>query len=159
MKTMKILTVGLLFMGMMTLTACFKEGPTGPKGEDGNANVIGTNEVTISNWTQSGSFWSAGISVPSITQKIVNTGTVQVFAKYGSEWWALPDLNGNNMTYFGYDEGHITLMNSNTDNSTPSHPGSKIFRIVVISSSNLTANPGVDWTDYEQVKKALELAE
>jgi hypothetical protein len=154
---MKFFTIGLLFLSLMTLTACFKEGPKGADGADGNANVIGTNEVVISNWTQTGSVWSAGISVPSITQDIVNTGVVQVFVKYGSQWWALPDINGNNMTYFGYEVGHISLLNSNTDNSTPSHPGSPTFRVVAISSSNIAANPGVDWKDFKQVKEVLEL--
>ena len=157
MKAIKFFTIGLLFMGMTVLTGCAKDGEKGEKGADGNANVIGTNEVVISNWTQSGNYWTAGITVNGITQDIVKTGVVQVFTKYGDSWWALPDINGNNMTYFGYEVGHITLLNSNTDNSTPSHPGSPTFRVVFISSSNIAANPGVDWKDFKQVQEVLDL--
>jgi len=164
--------MGMLFIGLTTLVGCKKEiGPEGPKGEqgvqaeqgqngdDGNANVIGTNEVTISNWSQSGSAWFADITAQGITQDVVNTGLVQVFIQYGSEWWALPDQSGSNVTSFGYSVGNISLMNQNTDGTTATNPGSGVFRVVIITSSNLTAHPNVDWNDYEQEKQALSLKE
>jgi hypothetical protein len=50
-------------------------------------------------------------------------------------------------------------MNQNTDGTTATNPGSGVFRVVIITSSNLTAHPNVDWNDYEQVKQALSLKE
>src|SRR5690554_1842358 len=134
-------------------TACTKEGDIGPQGEkgepgidgvdgqDGNANVIGTNSLVVSGWYASGSSWFADLSAPGISQDIVNTGLVQVFRQYGSQWWALPDVNADKIMQFGYSVGSISLMYSSVTGSTVSNPGAVNIRVVIISSSNLKENP------------------
>lgn len=141
------------------LKGCVKDGPIGPQGppgQDGNANVIGTNSVSVG-WTLDGNAWYSTINVPGITQDIVNKGTVQVFIQYGTEWWTMPDVIGINSTTFGFDVGYVSLVNSNADGSTPSYPTHSTFRVVIISASNRLANPDVNWNNYEEVKKALHL--
>lgn len=157
MKTMKYLTIGLLSIGMIVLMGCRKNA--GTPGKDGNANVIGTNEVTVTTWTQLGPLWKAEINVNDITSDIVDKGLVQVFKKYGPEWWALTDINVGNMTYFGYGVGYVSIMNSNANGTTPIYPGNVTFRVVIISSSNLAAHPDVDFLNYKEVKDAFNLTE
>src|SRR5690554_5241984 len=146
-------------------TACEKEGDIGPQGEkgeqgvqgeageDGNANVIGTNEFIVSGWNSSGSSWNASVSAPGISQDVVNTGIVQVFRQYGSEWWALPDVNADKIIQFGYSVGNISLQYSSVTGATVSNPGAINFRAVIIPSSNIEANPNTDWTNYSEVCK------
>lgn len=164
MKTMKLFLASLLIMG--AITSCKKvEGPKGDKGDtgamgaQGNANVISSSEgtITASNWTQSGTQWYCTMNLLAITQNIVDKGLVQVFVKYGNEWWALPDQNGINQTSFGFAVGTVTLMNQNVNGTTPANPGNMTTRVVVISPSQLSENPNTDWTDYQQVKQALNL--
>ena len=161
----------ILFLGALTMlsfSSCKKEvagakgdqgvqGIQGIQGQDGNANVIGSNEVTLStsSWTQNSNSWSATLTMGAITQDVVNTGMVKVFIKYGSEWWALPDFTGTNSTQYGFGLGYVSLFNSNTDNSLPSNPGAKTFRIVVIPSSGLAKNPNTDWNNYKEVSELI----
>lgn len=148
------------------LASCSKEGDIGPQGEqgvagvdgqDGNANVIGTNDFVVSGWSASGSSWIASITAPDISQDIVNTGLVQVFRKYGNEWWALPDVTADKIMQFGYSAGSITLLYSSVTGSNVTNPGAVNLRVVVISSSNLDENPDTDWTNYEEVKGIMNL--
>ncbi len=157
MKTIKYLTIAFLSIGMLIISGC-KKGNDGPQGEDGNANVIGTNIITVNNWSQQGSVWRADLTVGEITKDVVDRGLVQIFKKYGPEWWALPDINGGTMTYFGYDVGYVSLMISNVDGSTPSFPNTTDFRVVVISPSNLAAHPDVDFSNYEELKSTFNLS-
>ncbi len=143
----------------LIFSGCAKDGETGPQGPagaTGNANVIATSTLTAS-WVLSGTYYVAGMTVPAITQDIVDKGSVQVFTQYGDEWWALPDLNGVNSTQFGFGLGNVSLLNSNSDGSTPSFPSVSIFRVVVISSSNRMANPNVNWKNYKEIEQAFNL--
>jgi hypothetical protein len=165
-------TILLSALTVLTFSSCKKEvvgakgdqgaqgiqgvqGAQGVKGQNGNANVIGSNEVTISSWTQNSISWTANLTMGAITQDVVNTGTVKVFIKYGSEWWALPDISGKNSTQYGFGVGSVTLYNSNSDGTLPSNPSSKTFRIVVIPSSGLAKHPDTDWNNYKEVSELL----
>lgn len=158
-KTITKITTGIVLTIGLSFTSCKKaeKGDTGPAGANGNANVIGTNVVTINSWTASGAAWFATISAPGITSSIVDKGQVSVFVQYGTTWWSLPDLNGKNSTQYGFGIGTVTLVNSNSDGTTPGNPGSQTFRIVIISASNRLANPNVNWKNYSEVKKVLNL--
>jgi hypothetical protein len=149
----------LLFIAIaaLSLTACTKEGKQGVPGTNGNANVLATNEFTTNSWVQNGATWGLALSAPDITQDIVNKGIVQAFIKYGNEWWALPDQNGKNQTSFGFSVGVVSFMNQNVDGTTPANPGSMTFRVVIISASQIAANPNVNWKDFKQVQNVLDL--
>ena len=157
---MFVLACGLLFTNSAKDGARGPAGPVGTNGTngiDGNANVIGTNAVTISSWTANGNSWIGSISAPGITQSIVDKGIVSVFIKYGAEWWGLPDINGINSTQYGFSVGLVSLFNSNSDGSAAPNPGAQTFRVVIISASNRLANPNVNWKNYDEVKKVLNL--
>lgn len=156
MKIKKTILLAFIAIAvMLTFNACVK-GDQGPSGNDGNANVIGTNSIDVV-WTLDGSYFTSIITVPAITPDIVDYGLVQVFILYGNEWWSLPDNNGINSTIFGFSDGYVSLINSNSDGSTPAYPSHSTFRIVVISASKKAANPNVNWDNYKEVKIALNL--
>ena len=159
---MKIKTLIAICAMAVVFTNC-KKGDTGPAGKDGtngtngNANVISTNNVTISSWSLNSGVYTAGISAAGITQDIVDRGVVMVFIKYGSQWVSLPDITGKNSTVFAYNVGNIDLINSNSDGTTPTNPGTQTFRVVIISASNKIMNPNVNLKNYSEVKQALQL--
>ncbi len=143
-------------------TSCKKgdTGPVGPSGQNGtngtnvtngNANVVGTNSVIISNWALNSVVYNADITTVGITQDIVDRGLVSVLRKYVDGWSPLPDISGLNVTNFDFELGIIHLYNFNSDGSTLSYPRSIEYSVVIISSSRRAHNPGVDWNDYEQV--------
>ena len=145
----------LVWLSLSTLSCSKKEvvGPAGPQGPtggqgtpgtngtngtNGNANVISTNNVTTTNWTQeSSNIYSKTLLVPAITQDIVDNGSVLVFYKDTDNMWNLLPLTiGKNITLYSFYLGKVDLLNYNTDFSANTNPGAKTYRIVVIASSN-----------------------
>lgn len=181
MNIAKYTTVGLLLMGMVTFNSCTKEvvgpkgeqgvqgnqgekgekGDKGEKGNDGNANVVGTNSIAInsSNWTYNSTAktYTVGIAVNGITQDVVNKGLVQVFRVYSDGNVPLPEIMQGHATSFLYTTGSVKLSWNKVDGTTPVAPINGVYRIVIISPSNLAENPNVNWKNYEEVKNALNL--
>jgi hypothetical protein len=168
MKTLKRISILVMIASVLTTFSCTKEGKEGPpgpagtngtNGTNGNANVIGTNTVTLNSgdWSATGAGWYVTLTASGITQDVVDKGIVQVFIQYGTEWWSLPDLSGINSTQFGFGLGYVQLLNYNSDYSQATNPGTKTFRIVIIPSSARLANPNIDYTNYNEVKRAFNL--
>jgi hypothetical protein len=152
--------ISLLILGggLLLLGACTKEGARGPQGAtgatgaDGNANVIGSNPVTIT-WETADSTLSATLTDADITQDVVDNGLVEVYKEYNDgSWTNLPDVNGINSTVFNFYAGGLTLYDQNADGTLPANPGNQTFRIVIIPSSQRKANPNVNWSSYNAVK-------
>jgi hypothetical protein len=155
----------------LALSSCTKEGPAGPAGQDGNANVISSNTVTLSNWISLYDdgidfTYSSTVTWSTITQDIRDRGMVMAYIKNPTTqaWQALPysysgdgyseafnfDINTGlvNITYDGYDlsgspgasslNGYITI------------------RLVAVPASARTANPDVDWSNYQEVSALLD---
>jgi hypothetical protein len=77
--------------GVMLLTAC-KKGDTGPQGPTGNANVIYSQWQMTNPWVASTSSTGTGkstfyfdLAAPAVTQSVVDSGTVLVYAKFVSD--------------------------------------------------------------------------
>lgn len=163
MKKMIKASFTLFLIGFMIVSgSCTKEesapaGPRGAAGPAGTSPLYAVGTFTVNTWSASGNGWYSQTSFTQITQDIVDNGTVQVYTKYGTEWWALPDLNGKNSTVYGFGPGYVGLINSNSDNTPAANPGAQVFKIVIISQIKKKDNPEVDWTNYTQVKKALKL--
>lgn len=150
-------------MSIVTLNGCAKDGATGPAGApgtNGNANVLGSNSVSVapSDWTLSGGYYSASFTLPAITQGIVDKGVVMVYEKLGtSSWQCMPYTLGLNERDFTFTVGSFKIWSQNTDNSTPTNPGAQAYRAVVISASNLVAHPNVNYKNYQEVKTTFNL--
>lgn len=166
MKKLKQLGFAML-VGISTvlINGCAKDGETGPAGkngidgQDGNANVTGTNSVTVTagDWTLSSGYYSTGFTNTDITQAIVDKGIVMVYEKLGTQWQALPYLNDDQSRDFTFGVGTVTIWAHNADLTTPTNPGTQTYRIVIISASNLAAHPEVDFRNYKQVQTAFGL--
>lgn len=165
---------GLFLVVALFAMSCSKDGVAGPagpagtngingtNGTNGNANVIGTNTVTISSWTSlaSGSLWYTSLSATGITQSIVDRGMVSVFIQISSgSWTAMPYTIGNTSWFYDFGVGFINIYKTNTNAAVIANPGLQTFRVVIISPSNKMANPNTDWNDYNQVKQALHLVD
>ncbi len=153
----------LFLIGFMIVSgSCTKEesapaGPRGAAGPAGTSPLYSVGTFTVNSWTASGNAWVSQIGFTQITQSIVDNGTIQVFIQYGTEWWALPDIDGKNSTVYGFAPGYVSLINSNSDFTPAVNPGVRVFKIVIISQIKKQDNPDVDWTDYKEVKRVLKL--
>ena len=147
-----------------TLFSCAKDGkdgavgPAGVNGTNGNANVIGSNTVTLNsgNWNAAGLYYYSDINWSVITQDIVNTGVVMVYEDWGSgQWQVLPYVFGDLGRTFSFNTGYVRIRFQNNDNTQTANPGSVTFRVVAIPSNARIV--GVDYTNYDEVKGAYNL--
>ncbi|MBO9634293.1 MAG: hypothetical protein J7578_14355 [Chitinophagaceae bacterium] len=91
-----LLTIILSSVSLLFLTQC-KKGDTGPEGPKGTANVIYSDWIATTPWTASTTSTGAGKSTfyldltsSAVTQAIIDSGTVLVYAKFISD----PDGTG-----------------------------------------------------------------
>ncbi|MES2287195.1 MAG: hypothetical protein V4547_16005 [Bacteroidota bacterium] len=161
----KVKQIGfIMLIGISTamINGCAKDGATGPAGTagtNGNANVLGSNSISVisSDWTLSNGFYSTSFTLPVITQSIVDKGVVIVYEKLGSSMQCMPYTNGFTERDFTFNVGSFKVWSHETDGSAPTNPGAQTYRAVVISASNLIAHPNVDFKNYQMVKTTFNL--
>ena len=153
-------------------------GPQGPAGQDGNANVA-SSTVTVrqSDWRWVNDCqWMVEIDYPAINNNVYNHGAVLVYMKIDGAWSQVP------LTYFyeaevedGYsnfassievatlNDGGVRLFWTESDfYHAPNGPGdndSYDFKIVAIEASVFSNRSDVDYSSYEAVKQAFQLAD
>ncbi|HWZ05272.1 MAG TPA: hypothetical protein VNX40_16755, partial [Mucilaginibacter sp.] len=100
------------------------------------------------------------LSIPAITQDIVDEGTVLVYLRNtgsSGSWYSVPYSEaGNTIDLSDFGVGYVDLKaNFTLANAFD-------FRIVVISGSGLTnlnvANPHLNFKNFSEVSKALRLS-
>lgn len=159
---------------MLVITSCTKEGPAGPAGADGNANVASSNVVALNNWVSSFDNgtefqYTSTISWGGITQAVKDNGLVMVYMRDNSttDWTALPYSDagsGYSLAYnFDVAVGSVVVSFNGFDNTGSPGIGTMngvyTARIIAIPSSARKANPNLDWKDYNKVMAALHIAE
>ncbi len=146
-----------------------KDGAVGPQGPAGNANVSSTTiNVAATDWVTQGSgpadrWYSAYLSVPSITQAVLDRGLVMVYWNlWTTEYVALPHLatfqnlgDSRHFTPFHY-VGGVRIEVVNIDRTRASRPDAAKFKVVVIPAG-LRKMPKVDWNNYAEVAKTFNL--
>jgi hypothetical protein len=143
-------TIASLAMAMLVVS-CTKEGPegpAGPQGPQGNANVRSvTFSVSPGDWSTISGGYAFNWSTSIITEAIVNTGAVLVYAKAENTWQALPATVGGWATLYHYGVGHVQI------ETTPPTAPSQVteWKVVAIASSAMITDGGIDIHDYEQV--------
>jgi hypothetical protein len=158
MNLIKTISV-LLFVSTMTIfSSCSKEGPAG---KDGNANVV-SSTITSSSWVYNDPTWAITFNYPAITQEIINSGAVLVYMKVGNNYNQLPLTFYQSSSYSTTIEasnfvGGLTLFWTDSDLTQPINPGSRTFKVVVISASGMMQNPDVDYSNYEEVKTIFNI--
>jgi len=161
---MKKNILSIIFL-LTIFVSCTKEGPQGPAGTNGNANVISSNPIILSGWGtdyDDGNNFSYSVLAnwSAITQEIKDKGIVMVYLKdNNSDWFALPWSTSDN-TYsdsflFVVGTGHVEITYSGFDNSgsvgASSLNNQITARIVAIPSSVVQSHPNTNWNNYYEV--------
>jgi hypothetical protein len=170
---MKKTTIAFVMAGLaltlgLTFSSCKKgdtgpAGPAGTNGTNGNANVV-SSTVTATGWSYTSPSWKVSFTYAAITQAIIDKGVVLVYAKVGNAYNQLPLTFYQSATYSSTWEvstylGGVDIIATDSDLTQPSNPGSQTFKIVVISASARTANPNINFKNYNEVKQAFNLVD
>ena len=158
------------------LASC--RGPQGPAGHDGNANVA-SSTVTIHDYdwewnnfytdgegNPRGQFY-AGINYPAINNNVYNHGAVLVYMDVEGAWTQVP------LTYYYAENDNLyeasievaTLSNGGLNlfwtesDLWKVRPGTHDFKVVAIEATVYKARSDVDYSSYEAVKTAFQLAD
>ncbi|AEW00810.1 hypothetical protein A4D02_12700 [Niastella koreensis] len=161
-SVLSVASVAFFTLFLSTTNVSCKKGDTGPKGDTGVANAVYSAWKTV---TFGGAVLQTGdtvgvatITAPEITNDVLNKGTVHVYANFGTT--AAPDIVpipyldviSSIWVNVDYELGKIHLV-SNIDASAP-------YRYIVLTGS-VPASGGrqatINWNDYAEVKKALNL--
>ena len=159
-KTLTLCLVALSFL----FNSCIVEGeqgPQGPAGSDGNANVV-SSSLTTSNWSYLSPDWYINFNYDAITQDILDNGAVLLYVKSGSNYFQLPYTYYPSSTYsrtytFKHYLGGLSVYVTDSDLTQPLNPGLLTFKVVVIASSSIAKYPNLDLNNYEEVKKTFDL--
>lgn len=153
-----------VFISAFVFSACTKEGPPGPAGEDGNAEVH-TVLLNANSFAWDGTYYwryATWSNVSILTADVNASGAVMLYETNGSGgWFAVPySFNlGNDVsahTFFQHATGQVRVYVALSDDSDPGSYSST-FKLVCIPSSARKAHPDLNLTDYEEVKKTFHL--
>ena len=158
----------MALLAMVAMASC--RGPQGPAGHDGNANVV-SSTITIrsGDWYWDYTSWRVDIDYAAINANIDDYGAVLVYMNNGKTWRQLP------MTFYYYDDVHdvycssslevssykggVTIFWTEDDFYDGYRPDDHDFKIVVIAANIYNSRSDVDYSSYEAVKTAFQLAD
>ena len=160
---------------MTLLAIAFMASCRGPAGQDGNANVASsTLTVYQKDWKWVNDCqWMVEIDYPAINNNVYNYGAVLVYMDVDGSWSQVP------LTYYYQDkleDGTIINCAASIEVATLSDGGVRIFwtesdffdgmkpqthrfKIVAIEASVYSHRSDVDYSNYEAVKTAFQLAD
>ena len=177
MKKLSIICMTVLAVAFMA-SCRGPQGPQGPAGQDGNANVV-SSTLTIHDydweWVSfSGNDmgqYSVTIDYPAINSNVFNYGAVLVYMDVQGTWSQVP------LTYYYYEvdgeethfyeasieaatlnDGAVRLFWTESDFWNV-RPDTHDFKIVAIEASVFSHRSDVDYSDYNAVKTAFQLAD
>ena len=158
-------------------------GPEGPAGNDGNANVASSTLTVYPNdWTWTTFFtdgegnprgeYSLEIDYPAINANVYNHGAVLVYMDVDGAWRQVP------LTYYYYetdDDDNVFFFEASIQVETLGDEGLRLFwtqndfwnvrpdthafKIVAIEANLYADRSDVDYSSYEAVKTAFQLAD
>ena len=172
----KLSLICMTVLAISFLASC--RGPQGPAGHDGNANVA-SSKVTIHDYdwkwnnfytdadgNERGQFYVT-INYPAITNNVYNHGAVLVYMDVKGTWSQVP------LTYYYAEDGN--LFEASVEVATLSDGGLNLFwtesdlwkvcpqthdfKIVAIEATVYKDRSDVDYSNYEAVKTAFQLAD
>ena len=170
----KLSLICMTLVAMIFAVSC--RGPQGPEGPMGNANVC-SSTVTVNpgDWYKdNNTSWRVDLRYEAINADITDHGAVLVYMDDNNTWRQLPltyyynlfDDEGNeyffssSLEVSSYDEGvSIFWTESDFFLGEDYRPGTHRFKIVVIAASVYANRPDVDYSSYEAVKTAFQLAD
>jgi hypothetical protein len=60
---------------------------------------------------------------------------------------------------FNYSLGSMRIFKQDSDLTTPSNPGVRTFKVIIIPSSQREANPDVNWNNLAEIEKRFNVLE
>lgn len=179
MKKLSIICMTVL--AALFMSSCIgPRGPEGPAGKDGNANVA-SSTVTVHNydwqWVEQNGQWMVTIDYSAINHNVYNYGAVLVYMDVDGTWSQVP------LTYYYQDvityddgtqetincaasievatlsDGGVRLFWTESDFYGGMRPDTHDFKIVAIEATVYDNRTDVDYSDYEAVKTAFQLAD
>ena len=169
MKRVKFVCMALFAM-VFAVSCRGPMGPQGPAGHDGNANVkSSTLTVYSDDWYWDETSWRVDIEYEAIDADIDDFGAVLVYMNNGNTWRQLPMtfyyyVAGNDAYYSSslevssYEKG-VSIFWTESDMWDGYQPDDHDFKIVVIAASLFNNRSDVDYSNYEAVKAAFQLAD
>ena len=181
MKKLSIICMAILSVAFMA-SCRGPQGPEGPAGNDGNANVASStltikdtdwewvNFFTDGEGNERGQF-TVTIDYPAINNNVYNHGAVLVYMSVDGTWSQVP------LTYYYYvnDNGQVFFYEASIEVATLNDGGVRLFwtesdmwkvtpdthqfKIVAIEASVYSHRSDVDYSNYEAVKTAFQLAD
>lgn len=167
----KLTVICMTLIAMVFAVSC--RGPQGPVGPMGNANVCSsTVTVRSSDWYWDNTSWRVDLRYEAITTDITDYGAVLVYMEDRNTWRQLPytfyynsfDNQGvesfysSSLEVSSYDEG-VSIFWTENDFFDGYRPDDHRFKIVVIAASVYQSRSDVDYSSYEAVKTAFQLAD
>ena len=174
----KLSLICMTILAISFLASC--RGPQGPAGHDGNANVA-SSTLTIKSsdwqWQANNSQWMVEIDYPAINDNVFNHGAVLVYMDVDGAWSQVP------LTYYYQDwitneenqqvlinceasievvtlsDGGVRLFWTESDFYDEMRPETHDFKVVAIEATVFATRSDVDYSSYEAVTKAFQLAE
>ena len=171
MKKVKLICMALFAM-IFAVSCRGPQGPQGPAGQDGNANVV-SSTLTIypDQWYWDNTSWRVDIGYAAINANIDNYGAVLVYMDNQNTWRQLPmtfyySVTENNVVSFYSSslevssyQGGVSIFWTENDFYNGYRPDEHRFKIVVIAASEYENRSDVDYSNYEAVKAAFQLAD
>lgn len=168
----KLTVICMTLVAMIFAVSC--RGPQGPEGPMGNANVCSSTVTVHSNdwyWDNNTS-WRVDLRYEAINSNITEHGAVLVYMEDRNTWRQLPftfyynafDDEGNEYFYSSslevssYEDG-VSIFWTENDFYDGFKPDEHRFKIVVIEASVYAHRSDVDYSNYEAVKTAFQLAD
>ena len=174
MKKLSIICMTVLAISF--LASC--RGPQGPAGHDGNANVA-SSKVTIHDYdwkwdnfytdaegNERGQFYVT-IDYPAINNNVYNHGAVLVYMDIEGAWSQVPltyyyaendGLYEASIEVATLNDGGVNLFWTESD-LWKVRPKTHDFKIVAIEATVYKNRSDVDYSNYEAVKTAFQLAD
>ena len=165
-KTMTTLMAGLALTLGLTFSSC-KKGDTGPKGETGADGIAGPQAKTFNfNLTfSSGDTYKSYSGITGYDADDVVIVYVMYETLAGTNYWTqLPVILSNAVSFvpeFSETSGFLfinTLKASGAAGSPWTSTSTLAFKAVLIKSSQIAANPNINYKDYNAVKSAFKLS-
>ena len=174
LKSFKVAAAAMVMVGMV-FTGCGDDGETGPAGVNGNANVSSTTFTQLTaDWkdpTGTSALRLDTLSVPAISQAVVNTGSVQVFQTFSQNtdslvWNIMPHrylavntsqtaiTNMNLLASFNVGQVYLTAY---SDDRLLVTIDDMFIKVVIIPSSAKVE--GVDVNNYEELQAVYGIQE
>lgn len=169
----KLTVICMTLFAMIFAVSCRGPmGPEGPAGHDGNANVCSSTVTVRSNdWYWNETSWRVDIKYEAINANITDYGAVLVYMEDNNTWRQIPltfyySIVEDDVEYFyssslevsTYDEG-VSIFWTENDFYDGYRPEDRRFKIVVIAASVFQSRSDVDYSSYEAVKTAFQLAD